>query len=42
MELQDILLSEEFCKVDKVVKNYKSLILQIVEVAEAHKNDNEL
>ena len=42
MELQDVLLSEEFCKVDKVVKNYKSLILQIVEVAEAHKNDNEL
>jgi len=42
MELQDVLLSEEFCKVDQVVKNYKSLILQIVEVAEAHKNDNEL
>lgn len=42
MELQDVLLSEEFCKVDKVVKNYKSLILQIVEVAEAHKDDNEL
>ena len=42
MELQDVLLSEEFCRVDKIVKNYKGLILQIVEVAEAHKNDNEL
>jgi type I restriction enzyme R subunit len=42
MELQDILLSEEFCKVDKIVKNYKGLILQIVEIAEANKNDNKL
>lgn len=42
MELQDVLLSEEFCKVDKIVKNYKSFILQIVEVAEANKNDNAL
>jgi len=41
-EIQQILLSEEFYKVDKIVKNYKNLILQIVEIAEANKNDNEL
>lgn len=42
MELQDVLLSEEFSKVDKIVKNYKNLILQVVEIAEANKNDNAL
>lgn len=41
-EIQQVLLSEEFCKVDKIVKNYKSFILQTVEIAEANKNDNEL
>jgi len=41
-EIQQVLLSQEFCKVDKIVKNYKSLILQAVEIAEANKNDNKL
>lgn len=41
-EIQQVLLSEEFCMVDRIVNNYKSLILQIVEIAEANKNDNEL
>jgi len=41
-EIQQVLLSEEFSKVEKIVKNYKSLILQVVEIAEAKKNDTKL
>lgn len=41
-EIQQVLLSEEFAKVEKIVKNYKSLILQVVEIAEANKNDTSL
>jgi len=38
-EIQQVLLSEEFCSIEKITKNYKSFILQLVEIAEANQND---
>ena len=41
-ELQQVLLSEEFAKIEKIVQNYKKIILQVVEIAEANRNDTKL
>lgn len=40
-EIQQVLLSEEFSKVEAIVKKYKSLILKIVEIAESPKSMKE-
>ncbi len=41
-ELQEALLSKEYCGIEKIVTNYKSIIMQVVEIAEERKNDARL